>query len=75
MKVFDYIKQHNTEVNRLYILGVVSIKTITYFEIYQFYLDALALGSKQAAIAFARDNFNTTIARIYRAIELMEEDM
>ena len=75
MKVFDYIKKHTHSINSLYMLGIVSSKTITYFEIYQFYLDALALGSKQAAIAFAQDNFDTTIARVYRAIELMESEM
>jgi len=75
MILFNYIKQNKEEVNRLYRLGVISVKTINYFEMYQFYLDALTLGSKQAAIAFARDNFDTTIARIYKAITLMESDI
>jgi len=75
MDLYSLIQNNKQVINTLYKAGAVNIKVLRHLEVYQFYLDALALGSKQAAIAFARDNFKITARHVYRSIEFMEQKL
>jgi len=75
MTLYETINKNRSLLSSLYIAGVVSVKVFNFYEIYQFYLDATALGSKQAAIALGVKNFGISTRQVYRAIEMMEQEI
>ena len=75
MTLYNLINNNKSLLNSLYKTGVVSYRVFNFYEIYQFYLDALPLGSKQAAIALGVKNFGISTRQVYRAIEMMEQEV